>query len=225
MGRALPRSLSDADRGVTSEQRRRWRAGRRARVRRLSRHSRAVRQLHALLMPSRQLRGDSRLTGPEDRTMSRIPTNSPPTGRGSGGRKASMAAAPASAVTVRAGRSRALMVWPTRWTRRTTMTVTVQTQRPSMRSPPALGACLLSPPGLVQPHGKVNGRRQSSPETHSRAWTRQVASTTLKAPDLGDLEPGETIESRYEYDGERLIKAWNRKMCDEPKRHVNKSRN
>ena len=79
MGRALPRSLSDADRGVTSEQRRRWRAGRRARVRRLSRHSRAVRQLHALLMPSRQLRGDSRLTGPEDRTMSRIPTNSPPT--------------------------------------------------------------------------------------------------------------------------------------------------
>ena len=79
MGRALPRSLSDADRGVTSEQRRRWRAGRRAVVRRLSRHRRAVRQLHALLMPSRQLRGDSRLTGPEDRTMSRIPTNSPPT--------------------------------------------------------------------------------------------------------------------------------------------------
>ena len=70
MGRALPWSLSDADRGVTSDQRRRWRAGRRARVRRLSRHSRAVRQLHALLMPSRQLRGDSRLTGPEDRTMS-----------------------------------------------------------------------------------------------------------------------------------------------------------
>ena len=31
--------------------------GRRARVRRLSRQSRAVRQLHALLMPSRQLRG------------------------------------------------------------------------------------------------------------------------------------------------------------------------
>ncbi len=31
--------------------------GRRARVRRLSRHSRTVRQLHALLMPSRQLRG------------------------------------------------------------------------------------------------------------------------------------------------------------------------
>ena len=57
MGRALPWSLSDADRGVTSDQRRRWRAGRRARVRRLSRHSRAVRQLHALLMPSRQLRG------------------------------------------------------------------------------------------------------------------------------------------------------------------------
>ena len=64
MGRALPWSLSDADRGVTpprrpltSEQRRRWRAGRRARVRRLSRQSRAVRQLHALLMPSRQLRG------------------------------------------------------------------------------------------------------------------------------------------------------------------------
>ena len=49
--------LSDADRGVTSDQRRRWRAGRRARVRRLSRHSRAVRQLHALLMPSRQRRG------------------------------------------------------------------------------------------------------------------------------------------------------------------------
>ena len=42
---------------MTSDQRRRWRAGRRARVRRLSRHSRAVRQLHALLMPSRQLRG------------------------------------------------------------------------------------------------------------------------------------------------------------------------
>ena len=57
MGRALPWSLSDADRGVTSDQRRRWRAGRRARVRRLSRHSRAVRQLHALLMPSRQRRG------------------------------------------------------------------------------------------------------------------------------------------------------------------------
>ena len=57
MGRALPWSLSDADRGVTSDQRRRWRAGRRARVRRLSRHRRAVRQLHALLMPSRQLRG------------------------------------------------------------------------------------------------------------------------------------------------------------------------
>ena len=57
MARALPWSLSDADRGVTSDQRRRWRAGRRARVRRLSRHSRAVRQLHALLMPSRQLRG------------------------------------------------------------------------------------------------------------------------------------------------------------------------
>ena len=57
MERALPWSLSDADRGVTSDQRRRWRAGRRARVRRLSRHSRAVRQLHALLMPSRQLRG------------------------------------------------------------------------------------------------------------------------------------------------------------------------
>ena len=57
MGRALPWSLSDADRGVTSDQRRRWRAGRRARVRRLSRQSRAVRQLHALLMPSRQLRG------------------------------------------------------------------------------------------------------------------------------------------------------------------------
>ena len=57
MGRALPWSLSDADRGVTSDQRRRWRVGRRARVRRLSRHSRAVRQLHALLMPSRQLRG------------------------------------------------------------------------------------------------------------------------------------------------------------------------
>ena len=57
MGRALPWSLSDADRGVTSDQRRRWRAGRRARVRRLSRHSRAVRQLHAFLMPSRQLRG------------------------------------------------------------------------------------------------------------------------------------------------------------------------
>ena len=57
MGRALPWSLSNADRGVTSDQRRRWRAGRRARVRRLSRHSRAVRQLHALLMPSRQLRG------------------------------------------------------------------------------------------------------------------------------------------------------------------------
>ena len=53
----LPWSLSDADRGVTSDQRRRWRAGRRARVRRLSRQSRAVRQLHALLMPSRQLRG------------------------------------------------------------------------------------------------------------------------------------------------------------------------
>ena len=69
------------NRGVTSEQRRRWRAGRRAVVRRLSRHRRAVRQLHALLMPSRQLRGDSRLTGPEDRTMSRIPTNSPPTSR------------------------------------------------------------------------------------------------------------------------------------------------
>ena len=30
MGRALPWSLSDADRGVTSDQRRRWRAGRRA---------------------------------------------------------------------------------------------------------------------------------------------------------------------------------------------------
>ena len=57
MGRALPWSLSDADRGVTSDQRRRWRAGRRARVRRLSRHSRAVRQLHAFLMPSRQRRG------------------------------------------------------------------------------------------------------------------------------------------------------------------------
>ena len=57
MGRALPWSLSDADRGVTSDQRRQWRAGRRARVRRLSRHSRAVRQLHALLMPSRQRRG------------------------------------------------------------------------------------------------------------------------------------------------------------------------
>ena len=57
MGRAWPWSLSDADRGVTSDQRRRWRAGRRARVRRLSRHSRAVRQLHALLMPSRQRRG------------------------------------------------------------------------------------------------------------------------------------------------------------------------
>ena len=56
-GRALPWSLSDADRGVTSDQRRRWRAGRRARVRRLPRQSRAVRQLHALLMPSRQLRG------------------------------------------------------------------------------------------------------------------------------------------------------------------------
>ena len=57
MGRALPWSLSDADRGVTSDQRRRWRAGRRARVRRLSRQSRAVRQLHVLLMPSRQRRG------------------------------------------------------------------------------------------------------------------------------------------------------------------------
>ena len=69
MARALPWSLSDADRGVTSDQRRRWRSGRRARVRRLSRHSRAVRHLQALLMPSRQRRRSSRLTGPEDRTM------------------------------------------------------------------------------------------------------------------------------------------------------------
>ena len=37
MGRALPRTLSDADRGVTSEQRRRWRAWRRARLQSLPR--------------------------------------------------------------------------------------------------------------------------------------------------------------------------------------------
>lgn len=37
MGNALPRTLSDADRGVTSEQRRRWLAGRLARVRSSSR--------------------------------------------------------------------------------------------------------------------------------------------------------------------------------------------
>ena len=82
LGRALPWSLSDADRGVTSDQRRRWRAGRRARVRRLSRHSRAVRQLHALLMPSRQRRG--RLTAHGTRRSNDVgfPTNSPPTGWG-----------------------------------------------------------------------------------------------------------------------------------------------
>ena len=37
MGRALPRTLSDADRGLTSEQRRRWLAGRLASVRSPSR--------------------------------------------------------------------------------------------------------------------------------------------------------------------------------------------
>ena len=37
-----------------------------------------------------------------------------------------------------------------------------------------------------------------------------------KAPDLGDLSDGKTIESRYEYDGERLHKAWSRKVSAEP---------
>ena len=70
----------DADRGVTSDQRRRWRAGRRARVRRLSRHSRAVLQQHISRTPSRELRGWFRLPRHEDRAIDRILTNSPPTG-------------------------------------------------------------------------------------------------------------------------------------------------
>ncbi len=33
---------------------------------------------------------------------------------------------------------------------------------------------------------------------------------------LGGLEHGETIESRYDYDGERLYRAWSRKVVNEP---------
>ena len=37
---------------------------------------------------------------------------------------------------------------------------------------------------------------------------------TLKPPDLGDLSDGKTIENRYDYDGERLIKTWSRKLVE-----------
>ena len=41
-------------------------------------------------------------------------------------------------------------------------------------------------------------------------WT-ESDSGALTPPDLGDLAIGETIESRYEYDRDRLIiKAWQR---------------
>ena len=43
-------------------------------------------------------------------------------------------------------------------------------------------------------------------------WT-ETESGSLKPPELGGLENGETIESRYEYDPEgRIISAWSRKM-------------
>ncbi len=32
---------------------------------------------------------------------------------------------------------------------------------------------------------------------------------------LGGLNSGETIESRYDYDGERLYRAWSRKIASE----------
>jgi hypothetical protein len=36
----------------------------------------------------------------------------------------------------------------------------------------------------------------------------------LRQP-LTDLKIGETIESRYDYDGERLYRAWSRKIASE----------
>ena len=37
---------------------------------------------------------------------------------------------------------------------------------------------------------------------------------TPRQPDLGELNEGETIESRYDYDAERLIRAWSRKVVE-----------
>ena len=44
-------------------------------------------------------------------------------------------------------------------------------------------------------------------------WT-ETDSGSLKPPDLGDLSDGQTIESRYDYDGERLFAAWSRKLVE-----------
>ena len=35
---------------------------------------------------------------------------------------------------------------------------------------------------------------------------------TSTGPDLSDLEDGETVENRYEYDKDRLNRAWSRKV-------------
>ena len=62
---------------------------------------------------------------------------------------------------------------------------------------------------------EVAGKHETDDPPAAGGWTPWTESKSgdLTPPDLGDLAIGETIESRYEYDRDRLIiKAWNRKI-------------
>ena len=66
-----------------------------------------------------------------------------------------------------------------------------------------------------QLRARMEGRvaaAMTTPDTDGWVPWVETDSGSLKAPDLGDLSDGKTIESRYEYDGERLYKAWSRKL-------------
>ena len=65
------------------------------------------------------------------------------------------------------------------------------------------------------PHKKPS-KPEDAVDPAADGWVRWTESESgaLTPPDLGDLAIGETIESRYQYDRDRLIiKAWNRKIA------------
>ena len=54
----------------------------------------------------------------------------------------------------------------------------------------------------------------TTPDTDGWIPWEETEAGTLKPPCLGDLSDGKTIESRYDYDGDRLFAAWSRKVVE-----------